>query len=538
MSSKKMTRRSVLSAALAIPVMAAVTSCSQGRTVATGPYQSTSQPPKAVEHLVIGTGYGGAVAAYRLAIAGHRVTMLEMGQRWSTPGDDGKVFPGMLKPDWRSMWYRDRTQLPLATFLGIDINKEIRKGPGVLDRRNLGDMSVYLGRGVGGGSLVNGGMSPRPRRDVFARQLPKVDVDEFFKTYLPRAEQRLGISVIDPEFRDSTPWYQFARTGRRDAQEAGYSIVDVPNNYDFEYMKAEAAGTAPRSALNGEVIFGNNHGKRDLTKTYLGKAEATGNVKIQTMTEALTVRPAEGGYLVETQVRDFEGNITVQPSYLAKRVYFGAGSIGTTEILLRSAAQDYLTDLPPQLGRGWGPNGNTMFARANHLWRPTGCKQSTIPIMGVDNWESENPCFTEIAPMPAGVDLFMQLYLSIADNDNQGTLSFENGELDLDWALDMSNPSVEKARATFDRINQQQGTIYRTDLFGNGEAFSRNFTYHPLGGTVLGQATDDYGRIPGYSGLYVTDGALIPQIIGVNPYLAITALAERLMDQVLTHDLG
>jgi cholesterol oxidase len=45
-----------------------------------------------VPNLVVGTGYGGSVTALRLAQQGHRVTMLEMGRLWNTPGKDGKVF--------------------------------------------------------------------------------------------------------------------------------------------------------------------------------------------------------------------------------------------------------------------------------------------------------------------------------------------------------------------------------------------------------------------------------------------------------------
>lgn len=72
---------------------------------------------------------------------------------------------------------------------------------------------------------------------------------------------------------------------------------------------------------------------------------------------------------------------------------------------------------------------------------------------------------------------------------------------------------------------------------GTGRAFSDDFTYHPLGGAVLGKVTDVYGRVRGNPGLYVTDGSLVPGMLGVNPFLTITALAERLMDDVIAKDL-
>jgi cholesterol oxidase len=93
------------------------------------------------------------------------------------------------------------------------------------------------------------------------------------------------------------------------------------------------------------------------------------------------------------------------------------------------------------------------------------------------------------------------------------------------------------AKKLFDRINSANSTIYRYDLFGSpSRVFADDFTYHPLGGCVLGKATDNYGRVKGYSKLYVTDGSLIPGNIGVNPFVTITALAERTMARVLVED--
>jgi cholesterol oxidase len=64
------------------------------------------------------------------------------------------------------------------------------------------------------------------------------------------------------------------------------------------------------------------------------------------------------------------------------------------------------------------------------------------------------------------------------------------------------------------------------------------YTFHPLGGAVLGQACDGYGRLAGYRGLYVVDSALIPGSTGAcNPALTVTALAERCLDDVVTRDV-
>ena len=64
-----------------------------------------------------------------------------------------------------------------------------------------------------------------------------------------------------------------------------------------------------------------------------------------------------------------------------------------------------------------------------------------------------------------------------------------------------------------------------------------SFTAHPLGGAILGQAADAYGRMEGYNKLYVMDGAMINGNTGaVNPSLTISALAERNIENILMND--
>lgn len=126
-----------------------------------------------VAALVVGTGYGGSVAALRLAQAGVDVHMIEMGMAWDTPGPDGKIFCNTLNPDKRSYWLRTRTKAPLNYFLGFPIDKDIPKYTGILDAEDFAGITVYQGRGVGGGSLVNGGMAVTPKRRTSARSCPR-----------------------------------------------------------------------------------------------------------------------------------------------------------------------------------------------------------------------------------------------------------------------------------------------------------------------------------------------------------------------------
>ncbi|MFD7229060.1 GMC oxidoreductase [Streptomyces sp. NPDC059881] len=491
--------------------------------------------------LVIGSGYGAAVTALRLGEAGIPTLVLEMGRLWDTPGPDGKLFCTTGAPDHRSMWFRTRTEAPLAQFLWLDVvNKDISPYPGVLDRVRFANMSVYVGRGVGGGSLVNGGMAVTPERAYFTEVLPTVDATAMYDTYFPRARRMLGVNTIDPAWFESTEWYRFTRISRKHAANTGLGTTFVPNVYDFGYMQREAAGQAVRSALGGEVIYGNNHGKRSLDKTYLAAALGTGNVTIETLQRARAVRrQPDGTYVVTADRIDTTGKVVATRDIGCTRLFLGAGSLGTTELLLRARESGTLPDLSEHIGKGWGTNGNVMTARANHLWDTVGANQATMPVMGIDDRSNTaNPVFAEIAPLPMGFEHWISLYLAITRNPERGTFTYDaaTDSARLDWSQAQSQVSVNAAKKLFDRINLRNATIYRYDLFGGNKTFADDFTYHPLGGCVLGRATDDYGRVRGAPGVYVTDGALIPGSIGVNPFVTITALAERNMARVLAED--
>ena len=238
---------------------------------------------------------------------------------------------------------------------------------------------------------------------------------------------------------------------------------------------------------------------------------------------------------------DDTGAVVETKQYGCTYLFLGGGSLGTTELLLRARETGTLPALDASVGAGWGTNGNVMLGRANHLWDTVGANQSTMPVMGIDDWaNTANPVFAEIAPLPTGLEHWVSLYLAITKNPAAGHVLVRQrpraGAARLD-APRQSAVSVAMAKKLFDRINSANSTIYRYDLFGSSnKVFADDFTYHPLGGCVLGKATDDYGRVKGYSKLYVTDGSLVPGSIGVNPFVTITALAERTMARVLAED--
>lgn len=506
----------------------------QGSAFAAGPIQPGAHVPA----LVIGTGYGGSVTALRLAQAGVDVHMIEMGMAWDTPGSDGKIFANTTNPDGRSFWLRTRTKQPLSNFLGFPIDKDIPRYTGILDAEEFAGIIVYQGRGVGGGSLVNGGMAVTPKRENFAAILPSVNVDEMYTKYYPRANSELGVSLIDPAWFDTTDCYQYARVGRKQAQRSGFPFVFVPDVYDWDYMKKEAAGTVPKSALAGEILFGNNYGKKSLQKTYLPRINATGRATISPLHRVASVAPAVGGgYAVVIEQLTTTGDVLATKNVTADKVFFAAGSVGTTKLLVKLKATGALPSLNSEVGGTWGDNGNVMVGRANQIWDPTGSLQASIPCGGIDNWAAGG-AFAEVAPLPTGIETWASFYLSITKNPNRGRFSWNaaTGKVDLNWQTAWKQPSIDMAKTIFDKINAKEGTIYRSDLFGVYKIWGDHLTYHPLGGAVLNKATDNYGRLQGYPGLYVMDGALIPGNTSVNPFVTITALAERNIEQIIATD--
>ncbi len=492
-----------------------------------------------VPALVIGTGYGGAVAALRLAEAGVDVQMIEMGMAWDTPGTDGRIFPKITSPDHRAFWLRTRTKQPVSNFFGFPIDKDVTRYTGVLDAEEFAGITVYQGRGVGGGSLVNGGMAVVPRRERFGQVLPTVDATAMYDVYYPRAQQALGASLIDPTWWESAPSYQFSRVGRKHAQRSGFAWSFVPGVYDWDYMKKEAAGTVQKSALDAEVIYGNNAGKKTLQQTYLARALQTGRVTISPLHQVTSVRPASGGgYVVTIEQIDTVGAVVATKAVTADRVFFAAGSVGTSKLLTRLKATGVLPALNAEVGKGWGDNGNVMCGRANHMWDPTGELQSTIPTIGIDNWDAGG-AFAEVAPLPTGIETYASLYLSITKTPQRASFTWNptTQKVDLGWQTSWKQTSITAAKTIFDKINAKEGTIYRTDLFGGYKTWQDQLTYHPLGGVLLDKATDNYGRLHGYSGLYVIDGSLIPGTTTVNPFVTITALAERNIERIVATDL-
>jgi cholesterol oxidase len=494
-----------------------------------------------VRALVVGTGYGGAVTAMRLAQRGIPVTLLEMGQLWNKPGKDGNIFCNSLKPDERAMWFSTQAAAVATSLFNIPIKIKVPYSAGVLDvlRAPNGAMDVYCGRGVGGGSLVNMAMLITPQREVLQGLMPTgFDVDDFLRRQCPKALGQLGANLIRPAYFEDSAYHRYARVNRAALARAGYTTDFLPSGYDFNYMEQEEAGLVPKSALGMEGGYGNNHGKRNLTKNYLADAVGTGLVSIRAMSSVKRIEQApDGTYVVTVEEIDVMGNTVQRYELGCDHLFLAGGSMGTSEMLVRARETGTLPRLNSAIGTQWSANSDIFVVRGNPVWNPTGTKQSLVPATGFRTRDQDGrPVFSMNIPLPLVLESWANMNIVMTQNPELGSFGYDaaTGRAVLKWN-GQNAPAVRSAKFIFDRVNQAAGTHYRSDLF-SGKTFADSTTYHPVGGCPLGKATDLFGRVAGHERLYVMDGALIPGALVANPALTVAALAERNIEHILQRD--
>jgi cholesterol oxidase len=486
---------------------------------------------------IIGSGYGSAVASKRLTEAGIAVTVFEMGRLWNMPGSDGKIFCSNANPDGRAMWFKDATEAVASTLGPFPTAQKVPRQAGILDVIGPETMRVTLGRGVGGGSLVNLAVFAEPVRERLARVLPRVSMDDMYNTYIPLARKTLQGSECPPDII-AADCYQYSRVGIAAAKAIGIDSIRVVSGYDYDYMRKEIAGTVPKSAVGGEGGYGNNYGKRSLDKTYIADAMGTGLMTIHALTEVTRITRTREGYGIHTREIDIDGHVLHEADYPCTHLFLCAGSIGTSELLVKSRDRGDLPDLNRAVGTQWGPNSDLFVARDNPTSISTGATQCILPSSAFYTRDAAGkPVFSMIIPLPIGVETHVSWNIVMTDSPEAGHFVYDSvaDDVELIWKDGQQDPAIKSSRDIFDKINMAVGSTYNEGLFG-GRPFGDRSTYHPVGGCPLGTATDDYGRIPHYPGLYVMDGSLLPIGIGANPSLTITALSERNIERILEED--
>ncbi|OBA94679.1 cholesterol oxidase [Mycobacteriaceae bacterium 1482268.1] len=493
--------------------------------------------------IVVGSGYGGGVSALRLGQAGVETLILEKGRLWNTPDDDGRRFTRMLPADTRAGWFTDVPPSLVPSYMGVSVEQVAESNPspqpvqaGICDKSVHGAHSVFRGIAVGGGSMINAAIAAVPTPDQVRAAFPDIPAEEFLDTYMGRAADVLKINQRDMEWFEQTPYFQYARVGRQYAQTAGYGVDYNASAYSFEYMKKEETGQVPRSALDFEQQYGNNFGRfGSVDQTYIAAALATGNVTLRPLTEVTGIRREPSGeYVVSIREIDRWGSEIARDELGCDRLFVSAGVLGTSQILLRARDTGALPDLSEEIGRGYGNNGDVMVSHMTSDSDPTGTQQSLMGMINLDGRDDpDNPVYASVFSIPLPVETHALGYYAMVKTDDRADIVYDRASdaVTIDWPDRHTEHLVAKAKAVFDTVVAANGVDYRDDIF-DGNVFAPH-TVHPLGGAVRGRATDSFGRVKGYENLFVNDASLIPGYLGCNPFMSITALAERNIEGIL-----
>ncbi|MCV7380114.1 cholesterol oxidase [Mycobacterium alsense] len=493
--------------------------------------------------IVVGSGYGGGVSALRLGQAGVETLILERGRWWNTPDEDGKRFSRMVPADNRAGWFTSVPPSLVPSYRGVSIAEVAKHSPspqpvqaGICEKVVHGAHTVFRGAAVGGGSMVNAAIAAIPTPDQVRATFPDIDPDDFLGTYIERAKTMLRISYRDMDWFERTPWFQYARVGRQYADAAGYGVDYNGSAYSFDYMQREEAELVPRSALNFEQQYGNNYGRvGSVDQTYIAAALATGKVSLKPLTRVTGIRRERSGeYVVSTHEIDRFGKKVADAEIGCDQLYLSAGVLGTNELLLRARETGGLPHLNDEVGRGYGNNGDIMVSHMLAPSDPAGTEQSLMGIINLDGRDDpDNPVYASMFSLPLPVETFALGYYAMVRTGDRAEIVYDraNDSVVIDWPEGHTDNLRERAQLVFDRVTQANDVDYRDDLF-EGKAFAPN-TVHPLGGVVRGRATDGYGRVKGYDNLFVNDASLLPGYLGCNPFMSITALAERNIEGIL-----
>lgn len=525
-------RRAVLRAAAAGAAVAATASVSsRAASTPSGPGES----PTAI---VIGSGFGGAVAALRLGQAGVQTTVLERGRRWPiSPG--GNTFATLNKPDGRAAWFSTK-----AYINGI-MSPPINPYPGLIDRVFGNGVDAIYGAGVGGGSLAFGMFTSVPRKVDFDMIFPaSADYEELVRTYFPRAKQELGCAPLPADIL-AHPQYRGARAFLNTLRDYGTEPIPTDFAVDWDIVREELRGRRTASISVGEGPYGVNSGaKNSVDRNYLPAAEATGNVTIKALHEVFDIRPRAGrkGYVVTAREID-EQHATVRVSrFEADYLFMAAGSYYTTSLLVTARAKGTLPALSTKIGQGWGTNGDFLIVRTP-LRQDYGAAQGGPG--NVKMYEDDLPggpvaMNYQATPFPEYAGGFTTTNLIQTHTDERGTIDYDraNGQTVLDFPHPRENTLVDQRASRFawhfhDRTEARLGfPANGIPIFSQAADFGAACTYHGLGGVVMGQGADENGRVIGYDNLFVVDGSFLPGAAGlVNPSLTITAITERTMDR-------
>ncbi len=477
--------------------------------------------------VVVGSGFGGAVTAARLAEAGMRVLVLERGPWWGTAQKERaekvtRPFPRRLSQ--------------LAGFVRA-VTRTDERGERVLLSRPQGLFDVHLwpgvtnvvGSGVGGGSLVYAGYQSRPAPGFFDEHFPAEISDAEMTPYFERVAamqrpERLPYPVASREvFADGLT-------------RAGLGAPETPLLANrFGEPGSNSVGNPQNTCQDcGACVIGcTENAKTTLDTTYLSLAQKHG-AQIRELCEVTGIGGSDHRYQVMWRDhRTGTDHVMTTP-----RLVLAGGTIGTMRLLY--AARDRhrsMRLLPLGLGRNFSGNGDylTMLRRsraAAHHGQHAMFRSVYRDDDGGFIGEAAPP--VEQLPLPASVrrELAESVFL-FSTGCEPGT------RLDSIRGRPFALPYKSANAAYYARVADRVGAIaqaYRPastrQNWPMGPRSDRLVTVHPVGGASIASSpeagvVDHTGEVFGHRGLYVADGSLYPEAPGVPPSMGIAALAER-----------
>jgi len=516
--------------------------------------------------LVIGSGFGGSVAALRLSEKGHRVAVLECGRRF---GDDD--LP-------RSTW--DLRRYFYAPKLGLR---------GIFRLSTFRDVAVVSGAGVGGGSLGYANTLYRaPKRFYEDGQWAGLnDWETALAPHYAEAERMLGVTEVVPDDPADQLLREYGREIGADATYAktrvgvffGEPGVTVPDPF-FGGAGPDRAGCI----ACGRCMVGCPHNaKNTLPKNYLWLAERAG-AEILPEREAVDVRPVGApdgseGYEVVTE-RPGAWLRRDRRTLRARGVVIAAGALGTNKLLFRCRHSGSLPNVSETLGRGVRTNSEAILAVTlpkddTDLIKRVAITSSVYPdpdthietVTYGDAGDSMSLLYTLMVGDGTRVTRPLKLLGTIARHplkllrtisprgwsrrtiivlvmqtlDNAISLVPRRtlrGGIRLQTAQDPERPNptfIPVANHFAEWLAERTGGIAQSSIME--AVLNTPSTAHILGGAVIGAdpsrgVVDARQRVFGYENLLVCDGAAIPANVGVNPSLTITALAEHAMSHI------
>lgn len=515
--------------------------------------------------VVVGSGYGGGVAASRLARCGQRVCVIERGKEFA-PGD----FPDRF-PDVRRELQVNGAKMRMGARTGL------------FDFRLGSDIHVLIGCGLGGGSLINAGVALRPDARVFA------------DTVWP--EEIAGDGLLDEGFararrmlRPGTHGQAADLTKYRALERASGAVGAPPHAAEVTVSFDEALNPAniaqPACTLCGDCCCGCNVGaKTTVANTYLADAAAHG-AEMFTELQVQAVRKEDGRWrvLLAPTLEKRKNGDDAPGSVTAESVVLAAGTLGSTEILLRSRDQGLA--LSDRLGHNFSANGDIIAfgygadvpVNAIGIGHPPKAEIDPVgaSVSGQIKLTGEtldHDLYLQEGVLPSGLGpllpaLFvpggriigaaksllkgvykgplanLHTFFVVSHDAAAGRMALKDGLLTIDWPDVAEQPVYARVDAVLERAVGANGGSYVKSPFAGTPAGRKPATAHPLGGCPIGgdrttgvvnhkcqvfDGRSDASTQTVHDGLYVCDGAIMPRSLGCNPLLTITGLTERAM---------